>query len=288
MKNWSAGFWALLIAGLLAGMATMYALQRALADHDAEITFNGAAVTESGVADKGCFLKLGPGVCLDNDAHEYENDGNILPGDLPLDVTAAAFAKRHAPSVYHLTILTEDNGMPGAGSAVAISDDGLMLTDAHVVKGAVGIIATELLWLGEPKDGSRFDIGDQAVMRIARINEQVDVALLQPTDPMELADFAEPSFGQLQRGDPLYMIGASTDINYGHVLAPLLNAAFEDGRVGIQAAAWIPSASGDSGGPVFSPDGYLRGLVRGKVGRIMYFTRYEDVHRALNLRNLPR
>ncbi len=119
--------------------------------------------------------------------------------------TVAGVAERLTPSVAHLAVSrrTRRGRAEGAGSGVAISSDGYMLTSAHVVAGGTGVSATfsDGRELGAEVEGSD-PLSDLAVVR-------VDARDLTPA---QLGDADELRVGQLvvAIGSPMGLAGTVT------------------------------------------------------------------------------
>jgi S1-C subfamily serine protease len=119
--------------------------------------------------------------------------------------TVSGVAERLTPSVAHLAVSrrTRRGRAEGAGSGVAISSDGYMLTSAHVVAGGRGVSATfsDGRELGGAVEGSD-PLSDLAVVR-------VDARDLTPS---QLGDADELRVGQLvvAIGSPMGLAGTVT------------------------------------------------------------------------------
>jgi len=119
--------------------------------------------------------------------------------------TVAGVAEQLTPSVAHLAVArrTRRGRAEGAGSGVAISSDGYMLTSAHVVAGGTGVSATfsDGRELSAEVEGSD-SLSDLAVVR-------VDARDLTPA---ELGDADELLVGQLvvAIGSPMGLAGTVT------------------------------------------------------------------------------
>ncbi|HEY1356672.1 MAG TPA: trypsin-like peptidase domain-containing protein, partial [Thermoleophilaceae bacterium] len=119
--------------------------------------------------------------------------------------TVAGVAERLTPSVAHLAVSrrTRRGRAEGAGSGVAISSDGYMLTSAHVVAGGRGVSATfsDGRELSADVEGSD-PLSDLAVVR-------VDARDLTPA---QLGDADELRVGQLvvAIGSPMGLAGTVT------------------------------------------------------------------------------
>src|SRR3712207_66647 len=133
---------------------------------------------------------------------------SLAPGsgtEAPLDaysriVTAAATDL--TPHVAALQV-TEPAGRPGAGSAVDVSDDGLLLTNAHVVGRAGGGLAV-------------FSDGSESDVVVVGADPLSDLAVVRARDatppPAELGDAGDLRVGQLvvAVGNPLGLSGSVT------------------------------------------------------------------------------
>jgi S1-C subfamily serine protease len=120
--------------------------------------------------------------------------------------TVAGVAERLTPSVAHLAVsrrTRRGRSAEGAGSGVAISSDGYMLTSAHVVAGGTGVSATfsDGRELSADVEGSD-PLSDLAVVR-------VDARDLTPA---QLGDADELRVGQLvvAIGSPMGLAGTVT------------------------------------------------------------------------------
>jgi S1-C subfamily serine protease len=119
--------------------------------------------------------------------------------------TVSGVAEKLTPSVAHLAVSrrTRRGRAEGAGSGVAISSDGYMLTSAHVVAGGNGVSATfaDGRELGAEVVGSD-PLSDLAVVRV----EARDLT------PAQLGDADELRVGQLvvAIGSPMGLAGTVT------------------------------------------------------------------------------
>jgi serine protease Do len=119
--------------------------------------------------------------------------------------TVSGVAERLTPSVAHLAVSrrTRRGRSEGAGSGVAISSDGYMLTSAHVVAGGGGVSATfsDGREVGAAVEGSD-PLSDLAVVR----------ADARDLTPAQLGDADELRVGQLvvAIGSPMGLAGTVT------------------------------------------------------------------------------
>ena len=142
----------------------------------------------------------------------------------------------------------------GLGSGVLISNDGRVLTAAHVVQTA-DVASVE------------FANGEQIVARVIGSDVQTDVALLQLKQmPKGIAPAPLGDSDKVEVGDQIFVVGAP----YG--LGQTLTAGHVSGRHQLDKRAENSMAveflqtdaavnSGNSGSPVFSTDGEVIGIV---------------------------
>lgn len=164
-----------------------------------------------------------------------------------------AHAERSVAGV--LTFSRSGREGTGAGTAVALTQDGLFLTAAHVVLGSERILV-------KPFESA------PAPARIAFLDRAADVALLRlesrsvAVQPAVLGDS-----GRLRKGDTLYVIGnpsglersLSTGVVSGrHSAGRILGGAVEAELIQTDAAM----NPGNSGGPMFDSGGNLVGLAQ--------------------------
>jgi serine protease Do len=119
--------------------------------------------------------------------------------------TVAGVAERLTRSVAHLAVSrrTRRGRAEGAGSGVAISSDGYMLTSAHVVAGGNGVSAT----FSDGRELSAEVVGSDSLSDLAVV--RVDVRDLSPG---QLGDADELRVGQLvvAIGSPMGLAGTVT------------------------------------------------------------------------------
>ena len=165
--------------------------------------------------------------------------------------TLSSMVEDISPSV--VQIITPD----GNGSGFVIDADGLVLTNAHVVR---GLSTAEV----------RFTGGRTYTGRILGVDEVADVALLDirsfgPLEPVALGDSGEIMVGEdvVAMGFPLGdTLGASPTITRGIVSA---KRSSESGITLLQTDAAINP--GSSGGPLLGRDGQVVGVNTSKLFR---------------------
>jgi S1-C subfamily serine protease len=181
--------------------------------------------------------------------------GAAREGELPA-INVAGVADRIAPSVVTISADIEVPGLGSGGSVgtgVITTDDGEILTNAHVVEGATEI-RVRLTGESEPRAAEllALDTGnDLALLRIAG-------------DGFVPATFAQP--GSVRIGDEVVAIGFALDLDgaptvtLGIVSALERTITTEDGALDglIQTDAAI--SSGNSGGPLVNSSGEVVGI----------------------------
>jgi S1-C subfamily serine protease len=142
----------------------------------------------------------------------------------------------------------------GLGSGVIISDDGKVLTAAHVVQVADEI---EVEVLG----------GETVTARVIGSLPQMDIALLQLDSVPKAADVAPVGDSdEVQVGDRVFVVGAPFGIDHtltvGYVSARRAPTENESGIWGAEFFQTDAAVNpGNSGGPMFSMAGEVVGIV---------------------------
>ena len=148
----------------------------------------------------------------------------------------------------------------GTGAGVIISQDGVVVTNYHVVTGAVRISAT--LYDGREVQG-----------KIIGLDSWTDLAVIKLQDVAALPYIEFGDSKDLVIGDTVYAIGSPRRMRYtvskGVLASPhrfLATAMyFPDGSKTGTFTAWLQTdaliESGSSGGPLLNSDGYLVGIV---------------------------
>lgn len=181
----------------------------------------------------------------------------VLPADgvTPV-IDVAAVARAVAPSVVTITALADDVPV-GVGTGVVVSDDGEIVTNAHVVERA-SQVRVRLPGETEPRDAdivASDAANDTALLRIDP--DDVD-------EPLRPAVFAEP--GALGVGEPVVAIGYALGLDGGPSVTAGIVSALQrtiitpDGALDglIQTDAAI--SSGNSGGPLVDATGAVVGI----------------------------
>ena len=171
----------------------------------------------------------------------------------------AAIVERTGPAVLHVRSLqsgqsrrSRGGGIISGGSGVVISDDGLALTNSHVIHGASGIEA-------ELSDGRSVIVDligedpatDLAVLKLP-ISQGFQPATLGDSNSLRVGDFV------LAVGSPF---GLARSVTMGIVSALGRSLATQGGRLiegVVQTDA--PLNPGNSGGPLLDGDGNVVGI----------------------------
>ncbi|WP_454041357.1 S1C family serine protease [Cellulosimicrobium sp. Marseille-Q8652] len=162
-----------------------------------------------------------------------------------------------APSVVAIQVQTQSGG--GEGSGVIIDDQGHVVTNNHVVAGAVDDTVQVTL-----SDGRLFEA------TIVGLDPATDLAVVQITDapddlqPATLGDSDDVSVGEsvLAVGNPLGLANTATTGIVSAVDRPVSASGSEGGTSVVTNAIQIDAAinPGNSGGPLFDAQGKVIGI----------------------------
>ncbi len=171
----------------------------------------------------------------------------------------------------------------GLGTGVVIDETGTVLTAYHVIKDADYVLAmTRRAEIGDDGQLRIFDL-PPIPMSVAKVAPDRDVALLVPRhDARPTATPVRPWRAHVARiGERLWHFGQTTIAAGGKVAVPAIAAVGLTGLV----AAKMKSKEGDSGGPVFAPDGTLVGVVlaNNEESGVTYFVPIDDALKALGV-----
>jgi len=149
----------------------------------------------------------------------------------------------------------------GIGSGFIISEEGYLITNAHVIQGETDISTTLFL-----REGQRFSRRKLKDVEIVAVNPFVDLALLK-LDPPEGLKLTVLNFGnmaEVRTGDPVFAIGN-----------PLgFERTVSEGIVSTKARAYqsivliqttAPINPGNSGGPLLNSRGEVIGVTNMKI-----------------------
>jgi putative serine protease PepD len=173
----------------------------------------------------------------------------------PLDIYG--LLEKAQPSVVSIrtdvTSSTAGSTPFGAGSGVIISEDGLVLTNAHVIAGSSHMAVT------------LFDGTEHEATLVGSFPDD-DIALVRMTDPGDLTPAELGSSAEIVVGDPVVAIGNALNlggppsVTEGIVSAKDRNIQTAEGTLRnlIQTDAAINP--GNSGGPLLNADGQVVGI----------------------------
>lgn len=160
--------------------------------------------------------------------------------------TVAAITAEALESVVVIRQMNRDGDSHAIGSGFAISDDGLIATNLHVIGEARPLQV-------EAKGGKRY-----RVVEVHASERQMDLAILRVARPdglkaLPLAD------SKLRQGDPVVAIGHPRGLKHS-VVEGLLSARKDvEGQTMLQLS--IPIEQGNSGGPVLDRQGRVHGIL---------------------------
>jgi len=171
------------------------------------------------------------------------------PISAPLDV--AAVIEHMAPSV--VTISADVDGGQSVGTGVIITEDGEVLTNAHVVDGAT-TIRVRLAGETEPREANLLAADPGNDLALLRMNgDGFDAAMFADPDSVHLGDqVVAIGFALGLDGDPSVTLGivSALDRTIG------TEEAYLDGLIQTDAAI----SSGNSGGPLVNAAGEVVGI----------------------------
>lgn len=154
------------------------------------------------------------------------------------------------------SVIIKNKDNKGHGSGFAISQDGYILTNYHVISGdRAGQYKEFIVVLPD---------GKEVEAQVVRVNQAKDVALLKVNETFEKAFHLQSSksFELLQN---IYCVGSPKAIDLGQTvsLGLLSNERISEGVNMLQLSMSVNS--GNSGGPLFGVEGLLHGIVTSKL-----------------------
>jgi serine protease Do len=200
---------------------------------------------------RGAVVGRAPAGALDRPAGGEVRRGLWSQAELP-ELSVKEAVARFAESVVQVKV-------PGAlGSGFVVSDEGHVVTNAHVVQGEADV--SVVLY---PRAGDQIEKVTFEKVRILATNPEVDLALLQ-IDAEELGDrqLRKVFFGNdddVRVGETVFAIGSPLGLERSvseGVISTTTRAM--DGRVYLQVTAAINP--GNSGGPLFNRKGEVVGV----------------------------
>lgn len=164
---------------------------------------------------------------------------------VPVLPTRAAPIGSHMEDVRAATVLIHD--ATGHGSGFLVSEDGLILTNAHVVG-------------GKRKVKVRLKNGDEHLGDVIRVHEQRDVALVRLPPGRYRALPIRPDVPKV--GEEIYAVGAPFHVELSHtVTRGIVSSYFEEERTTLRYIQGdVTIHPGNSGGPLLDSKGNLVGI----------------------------
>jgi serine protease Do len=154
----------------------------------------------------------------------------------------------------------QQTSVGGLGSGVLVTEDGYILTAAHVVNDAAEILV-------------EFFDGQEIPARVERLSNRADVALIrlqQPPANPNVAKIGESD--SVKVGDPIFIIGAPMGLSYS-LTSGIISARHSMHKMTnsfVEAEFFQTDASintGNSGGPVFNMQGEVIAIASAILSR---------------------
>ncbi len=148
----------------------------------------------------------------------------------------------------------------GLGSGMLVSEDGFILTAAHVVNDAAEIMV-------------QFYDGEQIPARVSRLSNPADVALIKLQYPPKNPNVAKiGNSDSVKIGDPVFVIGAPMGLEFS-LSSGIISGRHSQGQMtkDLVAAEFFQTDAaintGNSGGPVFNMQGEVIGIASAILSR---------------------
>ncbi len=158
-----------------------------------------------------------------------------------------------APAVLHVQILHGSGGSVGSGSAFLLSEDGIAVTNSHVVRGAHAVEAT-------------LQDGRTLLVDVLGDDPASDLAVLRVPSDAKLPHLAFGDSNRLRVGEHVLAIGSPFGLTFTVTtgIVSALGRTLPTGASGraiddvLQTSA--PLNPGNSGGPLIDVDGHVVGI----------------------------
>jgi putative serine protease PepD len=205
----------------------------------------------------GGLVATGVAVALDDDAPSatVNRPASVIPAADGAEMDIRAVLDVVQPSVVTIEVGGRQGGgvFGSAGSGVIISDDGLILTNAHVIQSAGEITV-------------RFFDGETAEATLVGSFPDDDVALVQAEGVSDLVPATLGESSELQVGDEVVAIGNALDLTgqptVTRGIVSALGREIDGQGVTLQDLIQTDAAinPGNSGGPLVAADGTVVGI----------------------------
>lgn len=193
------------------------------------------------------------GVYALGDRRTGQGSGRAAAGGPVTALDIRAILDRAQPSVVTIQTGHEDSIFGGSGSGVIISDDGLILTNAHVIAGAGGAIQV------------RYHDGTTGRASLVGADTGQDIALIR-ADRRGLTPATLGSSANLRVGDDVVAIGNALNLggdpSVTRGIVSAKDRSITDGRVSLNHLIQTDAAinPGNSGGPLVDAEGRVVGI----------------------------
>jgi len=178
-----------------------------------------------------------------------------LPAAPPADGTQRAFAGARAKLLQVRTLLRGQDSQASVGSGFLVSDDGLLVTNYHVVS-QYALQPAQYRLVFATADGR------QGALQLLDVDVVHDLALLRPADPSLLAGRGKlefrPAAEPLLRGERIRSLGNPLDVGFA-----VVDGAYN----GLVERSFLPTiffggslSAGMSGGPALDDQGRVIGI----------------------------
>lgn len=201
---------------------------------------------------------------------DRSNLPTIIQAAAPADaLSIPEIVEKVSPSVVGISCITSSGVSTGSG--VILSEDGYIITNAHVISGAQSISVVLPSSYGEVSDSSSADLEDNLTFTAEKVgsDEQTDLAVLKidksGLTPAELGNSADVQVGELSIviGNPLGLDLANS-VTAGIISAKDRTITVEDRTMNLmQTDAAVNN--GNSGGPLINAYGQVIGITSAKV-----------------------
>lgn len=168
-----------------------------------------------------------------------------FPGRVPFSDDSKAIQVA-SNSVIMLSCYDKDGNLYATGSAFAAFEEGVFVTNCHVIKGEVYSIKAQL------ETGLEFDISS-----VVAYNDDRDLAILRTEANTGLKPLALGSSADLEKGEKVIAIGSPLGL-INTLSTGLYSGTLKDGHTFLQFSAAI--SHGSSGGVLFNDKGEVVGI----------------------------
>lgn len=156
---------------------------------------------------------------------------------------------RAAQSVFLLKVFDEQGNLIKTGSGFVVFDDGVVVTNEHVIDGAAYVVAYS------DQYGKSYKITD-----LIAVDQQMDIAVLKVDGEVDAEPLSIDGTKKLLRGQPVIAIGSPKGVLNTVTMGNISNIVFYSEKVpdAIQFTAAI--SPGSSGGALFDEQGAVIGV----------------------------